>query len=333
MIALDTLTRGSMRVSQPGPPESFHWVEDVLETPGAMDLVVRHEAIGLNYHDIYVRSGDYSTMAYPGVPGIEASGVVEWVGGSVADISVGDRIAYVAAGYGAYATRRVLSAALALPLPGDVTHEIAAAALLKGLTADMLLTRLKVLEPGAVVVVHAAAGGVGQILTQMAKSLGLTVVAGVGSSEKAALVRDLGCDQVVIYGKDDLGDCVRDLTNGTGVDMVFDGVGAATFDASLSCLKPFGHLALFGQASGPVAAVEFARLAARSLSVSRPVVFHHVSDSARYRRSGGRLFALIASGAIRVQPPHTYPLRDAATAHRALENGLTTGSTIFLPQP
>ncbi len=326
------LHRGSMHVSEPGPPESLEWIEDDLERPGATDLIIGHQAIGLNYHDIYVRSGEYRTMAYPGVPGIEASGIVEWIGDEVSDFRSGDRVAYVTAGYGCYTTRRVLPANQALHLSADVTHEVAAASLLKGLTADMLLTRLRVLEPGAAVVVHAAAGGVGQILTQFAKTLGLAVIGAVGNSEKAALAYELGCDRVIVYGEDDLVNCAADLTNGLGVEMVFDGVGAATFDASLGCLKPFGHLALFGQASGPVPPVEFARLAARSLSVSRPVVFHHVADQVRYRRSGERVFDLISSGKIRIRPPVAYPLRKAAQAHRALESGLTTGATILVPE-
>lgn len=323
---------GSMRVTRPGPPDALGWVEGQLGDAGGTDIVVRHEAIGLNYHDIYVRSGEYSTMPFPGVPGIEASGVVEWVGREVTEFEVGDRIAYVTAHYGAYTTRRVLPAALALPLPDEISHEIAAASLLKGLTADMLLTRLANLRPGAVVVVHAAAGGVGQLLTQMAKTLDLTVVGAVGNNQKAALMREFGCDRVTVYGEDTLADCVRELTHGAGADMVFDGVGAATFDSSLACLKPFGHLALFGQASGPVETIELTRLASRSLAVSRPVVFHHVNDPARYRDSASRLFGLIKSGAIRVRPPGEYPLRDAAAAHYKLETGGTTGSTILLPE-
>ncbi len=332
MTALNQFACASMRVTRPGPPDALEWVHDQLGDASSADIVVRHEAIGLNYHDIYVRSGQYTTMPFPGVPGIEASGVVEWVGREVLGIEVGDRVAYVTARYGTYTTRRVLPAALALPLPDEITHEIAAAALLKGLTADMLLTRLGVLHPGAVVVVHAAAGGVGQILTQMAKSLGLIVVAAVGNRKKAALVRDLGCDRVVSYGDGELTDCVRDVSHGVGADMVFDGVGAATFDSSLDCLKPFGHLALFGQVSGPVAALEFTRLAARSLSVSRPVVFHHVSDQAHYTRSASKVFSQIVSGEIVVQTPREYRLYDAALAHRDLERGKTTGSSIFVPQ-
>ena len=320
----------AMCVTEPGPPEVLEWTPLHLEKPLPTDIVVRHEAIGVNFHDIYVRSGAYRTMPYPGVPGIEASGVVEGVGDAVVGLNVGDRIAYITSLYGAYATRRVLPAALALPLPSDISHEIAAAVLLKGLTADMLLTRLRVLEAAAVVVVHAAAGGVGQILVQMAKALEIAVIGAVGSLAKAEVVRGLGCDHVVLYGDDQLLDCVRDVTDGRGADMVFDGVGAATYEISIACLRPFGHLALFGQASGPVPPIELARLAQRSLSVSRPVVFHHVQDSGCYRASAERVFKLVQSGAIKVAPPNRYPLREAATAHRLLESGVTSGSTILI---
>ena len=331
MTTIHSQSSAAMCVTEPGPPEVLEWTPQHLEKPLPIDIVVRHEAIGVNFHDIYVRSGAYRTMPYPGVPGIEASGVVEEVGDAVVGLNVGDRIAYITSLYGAYATRRILPAALALPLPGDISHEIAAAVLLKGLTADMLLTRLRVLEAGAVVVVHAAAGGVGQILTQMAKSLGIAVIGAVSSLAKAGVVRELGCDHVVLYGGNQLLDCVRDVTDGRGADMVFDGVGAATYETSIDCLRPFGHLALFGQASGPVPPIELARLAQNSLSVSRPVVFHHVQDPGRYRASAERVFKLVRSGAIKVAPPNRYPLREAAAAHRLLESGATSGSTILIP--
>ena len=331
MTTIHSQSSAAMCVTEPGPPEVLEWTPQHLEKPLPIDIVVRHEAIGVNFHDIYVRSGAYRTMPYPGVPGIEASGVVEEVGDAVVGLNVGDRIAYITSLYGAYATRRILPAALALPLPGDISHEIAAAVLLKGLTADMLLTRLRVLEAGAVVVVHAAAGGVGQILTQMAKSLGIAVIGAVSSLAKAGVVRELGCDHVVLYGDNQLLDCVRDVTDGRGADMVFDGVGAATYETSIDCLRPFGHLALFGQASGPVPPIELARLAQNSLSVSRPVVFHHVQDPGRYRASAERVFKLVRSGAIKVAPPNRYPLREAAAAHRLLESGATSGSTILIP--
>ena len=331
MATVDPQPSAAMRVTKPGPPEVMEWTEQHPEQLLPTDIVVRHEAIGLNFHDIYVRNGSYNTMPYPGVPGIEASGVVEEVGDAVVGLNVGDRIAYITSLYGAYATRRILPAALALPLPDDIPHAIAAAVLLKGLTADMLLTRLRVLEAGAVVVVHAAAGGVGQILTQMARSLGITVIGAVGSLAKAGVVRGLGCDHVVLYGNNELLDCVRNVTDGRGADMVFDGVGAATFATSIDCLRPFGHLALFGQASGPVPPIELALLAQRSLSISRPVVFHHAQDPERYRGSAERVFKLVQSGVIKVAPPNRYPLREAAKAHRLLESGMTSGSTILIP--
>ncbi|EZP79331.1 Alcohol dehydrogenase [Novosphingobium resinovorum] len=316
-------------MTQPGPPSALQWMRDQIKEPGESDVVIRQHAIGLNYHDVYVRSGVYRTMPFPGVLGIEAVGVVESAGSQVRGIAVGDRVGYITAAYGAYATRRSLPAHLLVPVPDAVPFDTAAAALLKGLTADMLLTRLRDVGPGSTVVVHAAAGGVGQMLTQMAQIRGASVIAAVGSQAKAELVRALGCERVAVYGDDRLIEIVMHASDGRGADIVFDGVGAATFDQSLACLKSFGQLALFGQASGPVPAISPARLAERSLAVWRPVVFHHASDLPRYRASAARLFAAIGSGVLKVQDPARFALRDAAAAHEMLEKGATTGSTVL----
>ena len=318
-----------MAVSHPGPPSALQPQNARIEIRGAGDILIGQRAIGVNYHDVYVRSGQYRTMPFPGVPGIEAAGVVEWVGADVVNFAIGDRVAYITSSYGAYASRRVLSAEQAVPVPDDVSFEVAAAALLKGITADMLLSRLHEVGPESIVVVHAAAGGVGQILIQMAKARGATVICTVGSAAKMAVVRALGCDHVALSGTEQLRELVAEVSKGAGANIVFDGVGAATFDQSLECLKAFGQLALFGQASGPVAAIEPSRLAVRSLAIWRPVVFHHVADLWRYRASANCIFEAIRNGSIAVQPPTILPLEQAALAHERLEGGLTTGSTVL----
>lgn len=319
----------TMSAPHPGPPSVLQRQQALAAIPESGDILISQQTIGVNYHDIYVRSGQYRTMTFPGVPGIEAAGVVDWVGEGVTGLAVGDRVAYITSRYGAYASRRTLPANLAVPVPDDITFEVAVAALLKGVTADMLLSRLHAVEPGSIVVVHAAAGGVGQILIQMAKARGAKVVGAVSSAAKRDLVRGLGCDHVALYGTDQLPVLVAAVSEGQGADIVFDGVGAATFEQSLDCLKPFGQLALFGQASGPVPAIDPARLAARSLALWRPVVFHHTADMQRYRASAKRVFAAISTRILAIQTPAIFPLEQAAIAHERLESGLTTGSTVL----
>jgi NADPH2:quinone reductase len=216
-------------------------------------------------------------------------------------------------------------------IPSGVSFDVAAAALLKGITADMLLSRLQEIGSSSTVVVHAAAGGVGQFLTQMAKARGATVVGLVGTPEKAALARTLGCDGMTIYSANELPEVLADLSGGLGADMVFDGVGAATFETSLACLKPFGVVALFGQASGPVQAIDPARLAAKSLAVWRPIVFHHVNDPSRYKLSAAKLFTAIEEGKVKVGQPTRISLHEAAKAHELLAASATTGSTVLIP--
>lgn len=329
----DTDPRGcwTMSVPRPGPPDVLEWRRGEVIEPCETDVIIRQHAIGLNYHDVYVRSGAYRTMPFPGVPGIEAVGTVEWTGAGVTGFAAGDHVGYVTPRYGAYATRRAVRANELVPVPPGISFDVAAAALLKGLTADMLLSRLHDLGREPVVVVHAAAGGVGQILTQMAMARGATVVAAVGTAAKAELVRSLGCESVTVYDDRRLVALVLEVSGGRGADMVFDGVGAATFDESLQCLNVFGQLALFGQASGPVAPIDPGRLAAKSLAVWRPVVFHHASDLARYRASATNVFDAISSGRLVVRPPTSYPLRDAARAHALLEEGTTAGSIVLVP--
>lgn len=318
-------------VTAPGDAAVLALQSSPVGPPAAGEVILRQEAIGLNYHDIYVRSGAYATMPYPGTPGIEAAGVIEEVGAGVQGFSPGQRAAYISGQYGAYADLRAIDAGHLVPLPDDITTQAAAAALLKGVTAHMLLTRLKALRPGDTILVHAAAGGVGQILVQMARSMGLRVLGIVGDDRRAELALAQGCEKVAVRNRDDVLEMVRAATGGHGVQAVFDGIGAATLELSLAALAPFGHCSIFGQVTGRPAPVDVAQLAPRSLSISRPIVFHHVADRAAYRRSAQVLFESLSNGAIRLNEPARYALSQLPEAHIALESGTLPGSIIIIP--
>ena len=318
-------------VAAPGDAGVLSLQSDQVGLPGPGQVVLRQEAIGLNYHDIYVRSGAYSTMAYPGTPGIEAAGVIEDVGAGVEEFRTGQRVAYISAQYGAYADRRIIDAHHLVPLPDGIDAQAAAATLLKGVTAHMLLTRFKALHPGETVLVHAAAGGVGQLLVQIARGMGLRVVGTAGDTAKAELVRSLGCDVVAVRGRDDILEAARAATAGIGVQAVFDGIGKAMTDLSLAALAPFGHCCMFGQVTGKPEPIDIARLAERSLSVSRPIVFHHIADRIAYRQSAEALFNGLLDGTIRRPEATLFALPALPDAHRALESGTTIGSIVIVP--
>jgi len=318
-------------VERPGPAEALIVKQRPLPAPSANEVVIAQTAIGVNFHDCYVRSGAYRTMAYPGTPGIEGAGVVEQVGRSVVGVRIGDRVAYVSGSYGGYATRRAIAADSLVPVPDDVALDVAAAALLKGLTADMLLGRVGAVSAGTVILIHGAAGGVGQILIQMAAARGARVIGVVGDARKSELAASLGCEQVLVRGRDDIVSAVREFSSGRGADLVLDGIGLATFETSLESLAAFGHLSVFGQASGPVPPVPLSRLAKRSLTISRPIVFHHIEDQRRYRLSAAALFDALRARGVAVAPPTRFSLSRASDAHRLLESGGSTGSVILEP--
>jgi NADPH2:quinone reductase len=257
-------------------------VEVGVSGPG--ELRVRQTAVGVNFHDVYVRSGLYRTLPLPGIPGIEAAGIVEEVGDGVSGFAVGDRIAYVTSRYGAYASERLLPADLAVRLPLGIAEDLAATVLLKGLTAEMLLRQVHRVQPGDHILVQAAAGGVGRLLCQWAAHLGATVIGTVGSEEKAELARNAGCQHVILYRRENFVERVREITDGRGVDVVYDSVGKDTFQGSLESLATFGHLVNFGQSSGSVEPFEVSRLSKGSNSLSRPVVFHYVAHRGGSRR-------------------------------------------------
>lgn len=306
-------------------------LEDVdVGAPGAGQVRLRQAAVGVNFHDIYVRSGSYKTLALPGTPGIEAVGTIEAVGPGVAGFAPGDRAAYVTNQYGAYADARLVDATLLIKVPGGIDDQIVAASLVKGLTALMLLTKLRPLTGRDTCLVYAAAGGVGQVLCQMAARLGARVIGVVGSTAKVAGARESGCADVIVRTQTDVGAQVMALTNGRGVDVAYDSVGKDTFDTSLDVLAPQGVLVNFGQSSGPVAPFPPARLAAKSNAVWRPILFHYLTDAAERQVMADDLFAALGSGDVKVGVGAAFPLAEAAAAHRALESGATTKSIVLV---
>jgi NADPH2:quinone reductase len=314
-----------------GGPGVLNTESVTVGSPGKGELRIRQTAIGVNFHDVYVRSGLYQTLPLPGIPGIEAAGVVEAVGSDVSDFAAGDRIAYVTGQYGAYASERILPAALAIRLPPEISEQTAATVLLKGLTAEMLVREVHRVRPGDVVLVHAAAGGVGRLLCQRAHHLGATVIGTVGSEAKAEVARRAGCAHTILYRQEDFVACVREITDGRGVDVAYDSVGRDTFEGSLESLAFRGHLVNFGQSSGSVAPFEVSRLAARSNSVTRPIVFHYIATRADLERMAGSVFEAVAKDSLAVDPVKLLPLTEASAAHAELEARQASGPVLLVP--
>ncbi|MBX7198858.1 MAG: quinone oxidoreductase [Rhodospirillaceae bacterium] len=312
-----------------GGPEELR-VEDVtVGAPGAGEVRLRQTVIGINFHDAYVRSGLYKTLALPGIPGVEAAGIVEAVGEGVAGFKQGDRVAYVTGAYGAYASHRLIAAAKLIRLPDTIDDRTAGAMMVKGLTVQMLLTKLRPLQRGETCLIHAAAGGVGQMLTQWAHHLGATVIGTVGNDAKAGLARANGCGHVIVYTRENFAARVTEITGGKGVHMVFDSVGADTFEGSLAVLASQGVLVNFGQSAGPIPPFAPARLAAKSNALWRPILFHYIEDAGERQRMADALFAAVAGGIVKVEIGAEFPLEGAGEAHRAMEARATTGSTIL----
>ena len=312
-----------------GGPEVLEAVDLPVPSPGPGQILVRHQAVGLNFIDTYHRSGLYP-MKMPAVLGLEAAGVVEALGEGVTRFKVGDRVAYNGT-LGAYSQAAVVPADRAVKVPDDVTLETAAAALLKGMTAEFLVRRCHKVEPGQTVLAHAAAGGVGSILVQWAKALGAKVIATVGSEAKATLARGHGADHVILYGEEDVAARVLEITGGQGVAVVYDGVGKDTFEASLKSLGRRGVLATFGNASGPVPPFAPLELSGKSLFVTRPRLFDYIVTTEELDESAAALFAVLASGAVKIEIGQTFPLAETRAAHEALEGRRTTGATLLIP--
>jgi NADPH2:quinone reductase len=320
----------AIQAKQAGGPEVLEAVDLPLPEPGPGQVRVRHHAIGLNFIDTYQRSGLYP-MAMPAVLGQEAAGLVEALGEGVSALKVGDRVAY-AGQTGAYAEAHLVRADRAVVLPDAISFEIAAASLLKGMTAEFLLRRCYPLKAGETVLIHAAAGGVGQVLVQWAKAIGAVVIGAVGSPAKADTVRKLGADHVILYDQEDVAQTVRRITGGAGVPVVYDSVGQATFEASLASLARRGLFVSFGNASGPVPPFAPLRLSqAGSLYFTRPTMFDYVAARPELEASARALFDVIASGAVKIDIGQRFPLAQARQAHEALESRRTTGSTVLIP--
>lgn len=314
-----------------GGPEVLSHESVETQAPGPGEAWVRQTAVGLNFIDIYERSGLYSNPLPTGL-GHEAAGIVAAVGPGVRGVKPGDRVAYATSIPGAYADARRVEADRLVPVPEGVSDRLAAAALLKGMTAQVLLRRTYRVRKGTVAVIHAAAGGVGAIASQWARHLGATVIGVVGNESKAAFARTHGCHEVLVQGRDELAASVRKLTHGRGADVVYDSVGKDTFFASLDALAPLGMMVTYGNSSGPVPPIAPLELARRgSLYLTRPVLFSYVTKRADLLRSARDLFDVIGSGVVRIEIGQTYALKDAAQAHRDLEARRTVGSTVLLP--
>lgn len=320
-----------IRVATHGGPDVLKLEDTKLPPPGAGDVTIEHKAIGLNYIDTYFRTGLYAPPSMPFTPGNEGAGIVTAIGAGVAGLKTGDRVAYVGT-LGAYSAARNIPASALVKLPAKVSFEAAAGMMLKGLTAEYLLFRTFKVKKGHVVLVHAAAGGTGTILTQWANALGATVIGTVGSEEKGKLAKKNGCHHVINYAKEDFPARVKEITGGALCDVVYDGVGKATFPGSLDCLKPFGTFVSFGNASGAVEAFDLGLLAKKgSLYAARPTLFTHIANPKVYAAMARRLFAAVGGGTVKVPVSQKFPLAKAADAHRALESRQTTGSTVLIP--
>jgi len=321
----------AIRVHQTGGPEVLTYEQIEIGEPGPGEAKVRHEAIGLNFIDVYFRTGLYKTAQMPFIPGNEGAGIVVAVGSGVNTVKVGDRVAY-AATPGSYADERILPADRLLKVPDSIELKSAAAMMLKGMTAQYLLRQTFVVKPGHTILFHAAAGGVGLIAGQWAKHLGATVIGTAGSDEKIALAKSHGYDHVINYRTENFVERVRELTGDEGVDVVYDSVGRDTYMGSLDVLKPLGMFACFGQSSGVIPPFDLGLLAQKgSLFATRPTLFNYVSKRADLEKTANDLFDVVASGAVKIEINQSYALKDVRKAHEDLEARKTTGASILLP--
>ncbi|MBX6373157.1 MAG: quinone oxidoreductase [Acetobacteraceae bacterium] len=320
----------AIRIHEHGGPDKLVWEEVPLPDPRPGEVRVRQQAVGLNFIDVYFRTGLYKVPSLPVTIGMEGAGVVDAVGEGVTDVKVGDRVAYAGA-LGAYAEVRCLPADRVVKLPDDISFTQAAAMMLQGMTAQYLLRRTYKVQPGDTILVHAAAGGVGLILCQWAKHLGATVIGVVSTPEKAELAKANGADHIILTSEN-LPQRVKEITNGAMVPVVYDSVGRDTFLASLDCLRPLGLMVSYGNASGPVSVPDLGVLAAKgSLYVTRPSLNTYTASRADLLATANELFHVVRTGAVKIRVNQTFPLKDAAAAHAALEARKTTGSTVLLP--
>ncbi|MGE3932828.1 MAG: quinone oxidoreductase [Rhodospirillaceae bacterium] len=321
----------AIRVHETGGPDALKWEELPAEKPGKGEVLIRHTAIGLNYIDVYFRTGLYKAPL-PFIPGQEGAGVVLAVGRGVTGLKPGDRVAYTNVSTGGYSEQRVVPADKLIKLPAGIADVTAAAMMLKGLTAQFLVRRAHKVAKGETILVHAAAGGVGMIVCQWASHLGATVIGTVGSKEKAKIARAHGCTHPIVYTEEDFVERVAKITKGRKVPVVYDSVGKDTFEGSLNCLQPRGLFVTYGNSSGPIP--PFAPLVLTqkgSLFMTRPALPAYIGTRAEYEAAARDLFKVVKSGAVKIEVNQTFPLKDAAAAHRALESRKTTGSTVLIP--
>lgn len=321
----------AIRIHKTGGAEVLSLDEMPIPVPEKGEVLIRHTAIGINFIDIYHRTGLYKLPLPSGI-GLEGAGLVEKLGEQVSGLAVGDRVAYAGGPLGAYSEYRTIPARWLVKIPGDVSDETAAAVMVKGLTAHYLLYETYPVKKGDHVLIHAAAGGVGLIMCQWAKALGATVIGTVGSDEKATLAKEHGCDFVINYSRENIAARVKEFTAGQGVHVAFDSVGKDTFMASLDSLKKFGMFVSFGNASGPVPAFDPLLLSQKgSIYITRPTLMHHIEDEAEYRAGAEALLAALAAGTIKTKMGGSYALADAAQAQQDLEARKTTGSLLLVP--
>ncbi len=322
----------AVRIHRTGGPEVMVYEDGPVDSPGPGQVLLRQTAVGLNFIDVYHRSGLYPLPSLPAVLGLEAAAVVEALGEEVSGLKLGQRVAYASPPVGAYAQWRLMPANRVVPLPDAIDDRTAAAMMLKGMTAQYLLRRTYRLQAGEAILVHAAAGGVGLIVCQWAKHLGATVIGTVGSPEKARLAKANGCDHPIIYTKENFAERVKEITKGEGVSVVYDSVGRTTFAGSLDSLKPLGMMVSFGNASGPVPPFEPALLSQKgSLFLTRPTLMDYTAKSKDLQASAHDLFEVVAKGIVKISVQQSYPLHEAQAAHRDLQDRKTTGQTVLIP--
>lgn len=321
----------SIRIRKTGGADVLAFEDVKLGAPGPAELHIRHTAVGVNYIDIYHRTGAYP-LSLPSGLGVEGAGVVVTVGSDIKNFKAGDRVAYAGGAPDAYSEERMVPAARALKIPDSVADDVAASLIFKGLTVEYLIRRCYTVKPGDIVLLHAAAGGIGSIACQWLKDVGATVIGTVSDDEKAAYAKANGCTHPIVYTREDLVARVKEITNGVGVSVVYDSIGKDTFLQSLQCLRPRGMLVSFGTVSGPTPPLDLAELGAKgSLSVTRPSIAHYTAKREELEAGAEAVFAMIVSGKVKPANLTRYPLKDAARAQVDLEAGKTRGSMILVP--
>jgi len=314
-----------------GSPDVLQLEKILKVNPKPNELLIRQTAIGINFHDIYCRSGLYKTLSLPGTPGIEGVGEVLQVGSGVKGFAEGDKVAYITSKYDGYSSERTIPAEIAVLVPDGINDEIAASTFLKGLTVQMLCNQVTQVKRDDKILVHAAAGGVGQLLTQTLKKMGAMVIGTVGSEAKAKVATELGCDHIILYKEERVLDRVMEITKGDGLNIVYDSVGKDTFHDSLASLAIEGHLVNFGQSSGPVEGFEIPMLAKKSSTLSRPMVFHYTRNRNKLLEMSNGLFQSILKGKLTVREPIQLPLKDASKAHEMLASRKITQPIVLIP--